>query len=344
MERNFKMASSDNKKNPSFLYRLFYSGKDGKGVEKKDKHPRTFKYFFPFTWRNIGLLFTLNMFLVIGNFPVLIALYGLTGNLNIRMDIPVNPLSGVFNGIAHVSGANPLTMSLKGVGLMADQLSIITTPTKVLFLLGLLTFFTFGIVNVGTAYIMRNVVKGEPVFLWDDFKHAIKNNWKQGMIYGIIDLLICLMLGYDLILYFINLGSVMNGILFGVMLLCTFLYICMRFYMYIMMVTFDLSIPKLIKNAFIFSVIGMKRNAAAFFGIVLTIVLNYLLLTLFMPIGIILPFVITFSLIEFIGIYAAYPKMKEIMIDPYYETEEEEPEPEEPKKAVLLRDRFSTKK
>ena len=56
------MASSDKNKKKSFnLYQLFNPDRDGKGVKKEDRHPRTFTYFFPFAWRNIGLLFTLNM-------------------------------------------------------------------------------------------------------------------------------------------------------------------------------------------------------------------------------------------------------------------------------------------
>ncbi len=336
------MASSEkNKKKPFNLYQLFNPDRDGKGVKKEDRHPRTFTYFFPFAWRNIGLLFTLNMMLVIGNFPVLITLYGLTGNHNIQMDIPVNALFGVLDGAAHVAGANPATMALKGLALMADQVSIITTPTKILYALGLLTFLTFGLTNVGTAYIMRNVVKGEPVFLWSDFWHAIKKNFRQGMIYGVIDLALLLMLVYDVFLYSLNLSTVLNGVFFGLILICLYIYVCMRFYVYIMMVTFDLSIFKLFKNAFIFALIGMKRNLPAFLGIAAVLVINYSLLVMFMPIGIIMPFVIMFSLIGFIGIYAAYPKMKEIMIDPYYPEEEPAYEPEEPKKARLLRDRFS---
>jgi uncharacterized membrane protein YesL len=85
-----------------------------------------------------------------------------------------------------------------------------------------------------------------------------------------------------------------------------------------MLITFDLKIFKLYKNAFIFAILGGKRNMLAVTGIGLAMLLNYSLLIIFLPLGIIAPFIILFSTGAFMGAYAAYPKIKEIMIDPYY--------------------------
>lgn len=88
-----------------------------------------------------------------------------------------------------------------------------------------------------------------------------------------------------------------------------------------MLVTFELSTFKLFKNALIFAVIGAKRNIPALLGAAVIILLNYLLIGLFMPLGITLPLVITVGAVWYIMIYAAYPKIKEIMIDPYYNSD-----------------------
>jgi hypothetical protein len=37
-----------------------------------------------------------------------------------------------------------------------------------------------------------------------------------------------------------------------------------------------------------------------------------------MPIGIILPFIITIGLLQFTSTYAAWPNIHKVMIDPYY--------------------------
>ena len=96
------------------------------------------------------------------------------------------------------------------------------------------------------------------------------------------------------------------------------IYLVMRFYMYQILVTFDISIIKTIKNSVIFTVVGFKRNVVALLGIVLTLVITGGVMTIYMPLGIIIPLVIGISTIAFISAYAAYPKIKEIMIDPYY--------------------------
>jgi hypothetical protein len=73
------------------------------------------------------------------------------------------------------------------------------------------------------------------------------------------------------------------------------------------------------KNAMYFTVLGIKRNFMAFLGTILLAMLEYFLLIVYFPLGVIVPFVILPSLLILIGVYAAYPKIKEIMIDPYYE-------------------------
>jgi uncharacterized membrane protein YesL len=120
-------------------------------------------------------------------------------------------------------------------------------------------------------------------------------------------------------------GGVVNAFMFGAMVVFSGVYLAMRSYLYIMMSTFKLKSFKLLKNAFIFSVLGFKRNIMAFLGTALVLFINYYVFMVFLPLGVILPFVITLSLVQFMGIYAAYPKMKEIMIDPYYDSDQLHP-------------------
>ena len=317
------MAQDDKKKKKKFtLYRLFNPEGNGKGLTKEEAaQPRTFINFFKFFWRNIGVLFTVNIYLVLGNFPILITMLGLTGNFNGNSTAASSLLFGPLYGTMHFAASGPVTGALYGVHGVQSALSVPSVTTIVLYCLGILVIFTYGVVNVGTAYILRNLVKGEPVFIWDDFWYAIKRNWKQGLILGIIDALLTAMIAFDLVFFFANIGTILSNLLFGVMVLIAVTFITMRFYMYTIMVTFDLSLYKILKNSFIFSILGLKRNAVALLGIAAAVVLNWGLSIAFMPLGIILPFVITFAAIEFMGIYAAYPKIKEIMIDPYYESD-----------------------
>ena len=95
----------------------------------------------------------------------------------------------------------------------------------------------------------------------------------------------------------------------------------MRFYIYTMMITFDLSVFKLLKNALIFTVLGIKRNLMALLGIALLVVLNFAAIMLGLSVGFSAPLVFPLfylpALLGFIATYAAYPCIKRYMIDPY---------------------------
>ena len=103
-----------------------------------------------------------------------------------------------------------------------------------------------------------------------------------------------------------------------------------------MLITFDLSIFKMLKNALIFALLGFKRNLTAVIGMVLFCLLCYAVLLIYIPLGLLTPFLLIFGTCSFMAMYAAFPKIKEIMIDPYYtEPENNEDDDFEP----VFRDR-----
>jgi uncharacterized membrane protein YesL len=96
-----------------------------------------------------------------------------------------------------------------------------------------------------------------------------------------------------------------------------------------MMVTFSLSIFKMLKNALIFALIGFKRNITAVIGMLLFCIMCYAVLLIYVPLGLLTPILLIFGSCGFMATYAAYPKIKQVMIDPYY-TEPEEDDDFEP--------------
>ena len=88
-----------------------------------------------------------------------------------------------------------------------------------------------------------------------------------------------------------------------------------------MLVTFDLKTFKILKNALIFSVLGVKRNIMAMLGIILLLILHIVLIVLLLPFGIavplVLPLVYLMAAIGFMGTYAAFPIIERYMIEPY---------------------------
>lgn len=113
-----------------------------------------------------------------------------------------------------------------------------------------------------------------------------------------------------------------DGVFFYTCIFLIFLYGFMRNYMYLILVTFKLSIFKILKNSFIFAFLGIKRNLAALLGIVVVCFINVYLFVWIPLVGLTLPLIITTSTLFFIGAYAAYPVIKKYMITPYYKDEE----------------------
>jgi uncharacterized membrane protein YesL len=97
-------------------------------------------------------------------------------------------------------------------------------------------------------------------------------------------------------------------------------YLFMRMYLYLMMITFNISLYKMLKNALIFTALGIKRNLMAGLGIVLCVALwaalAFIGLQYNLGFLIFIPALIMFSLIAFISVYCAYPVIKKHMIDP----------------------------
>ena len=311
---------------PKKKKRNLFSGyaKDGKGIEKDDVITNyDFFSFFKLYGRRFIKLIWVNALYIMGNFPVfflLLALSGMFSNVGVA---PASEVFPVINGIHIASGEfAPSYAALLGIHGQMAPVYANTVVTYILYALSALAIFTFGPVNAACAYIVKNLVKGEPIFMWDDFKMTIKNNWKQAVPMGILDLVMCALCSYALILYYYNYNN--YYMMFYPMILVFILYIFMRFYVYTMMVTFDLKFFRILKNAAIFTLIGFGRNLLMFFGCVLLVLFTMWLYTLFVPLAVISIFMILFSGCTFMGTYAAWPKIQKYMIDPYYKKSEME--------------------
>ncbi len=308
-------------------FRLFRrSNEDGPGVDKDEvramEDPSIINFFKLLT-RKFGKLFSVNFLYIFGNFPIIFALIGMTGYAKVAFAANTQSIFPALYGTSLFEPDSPVIASLLGAFGRVTQGYAETPLSIILLILSLLVVFTFGLVNVGTTYIIRSMVREEPVFFWHDFFYAIKRNWKQALPMGIIDLVLMALIAYDLLFFNFNNSGTMMFIFLAVSWGVAIMYFFMRLYIYVMMITFDLSLWKIIKNAIYFSVLGFKRNIMALIGVLAIAAITISLYTVLPPLGI-LPLTIAFGLGGFIGMYCSYPKIKEIMIDPYYEEHPEE--------------------
>jgi len=304
---------------PKKKFKLFDSQREGPGVLKNERKLKYDLYsYFVRMWRNLSKLVSVNLLLVVGNFPVFFAFIALAGYFNYTSTTPINLAFPALHGIT-LHANSPAMLPLLGIYGTQMEISALGTGSYIFLGLACLIIFTFGIVNAGTAYVLRNIVSGDPVFPWSDFWYAVKRNFKQALIYGIIDILLIFVLGYDIVYFYHALGSIATNMMFYTTLVCCVIYFFMRYYIYMMMVTFDLSLFKLFKNAMIFSVLGFGRNLLALIGILFISYINLMIFAFMPSVGLALPFIITIALLCYTSSFVAYYKIKDIMIDPYYE-------------------------
>ena len=309
-----------NNKSRLNLYDWFYK-RDNKAEADDDRDaPRNFMFFFKLLRRNFSRIFTLNIYFALGGIGIWLLLLLLSGMIGPHSEAPTSDLFAPLYGASQfVQTPTPLTNLLLSVHGTFIEISVMTPFMTALVVAAVVILaLTFGPVMTGITYNMRNIVRGEPLFLWQDFWRAIKTNLRQSILLGILDLGILALLGYGVIFYYMNL---LNASIFSTFFLFTLVlilfYLMMRKYLYTMLVTFDLSIFKLFKNALIFSILALGKNVVAIIGCLIVIVLNWMIFTIFMPLGIILPFMITVGLLLYIEVYVAWPKIEETMITPY---------------------------
>ena len=325
---DLKGCKMNNKKN------IFgFQKREKPDLEREDKTPNL-AYYFKLLWRNAGKLLTLNLIMDFMFFPlVAILIIYLFGRQTTT--IP----SAAFSPLLGVRILGEQCENLPGIGSTAtsamlglfgelQDAAFPTTPAIVIMIvLALFTIITWGWQNVGAAYNLRSLVRGDSCFLLSDYFYAIKRNWKQGLIFGLIDITVIGVLLFDLYYYGSSLldptiaenGAFLYYAVLFLSVALAVIYVFMRFYIYTMMITFDLSIKKLLKNALIFSMLGIKRNFLAFVAISTVALANVLIVMPALSIGFTLPIILPFFYLPafggFVSMYAAYPNIRRYMID-----------------------------
>lgn len=291
----------------------------GKGVRKEDVAKGFgFRRFFSVFTDKFWKLVSLNLLFFLINLPLLGIFAYLAGVGGKPFPAPTNVLYAPLHGVM-LHGENPALQALLGVvGVQVEH----TTPTLVTNLLlcvGLLSLFTFGISSAAMTYIQRNFVKGTPVDLAEDFFYCIKKNWKQAVVLGLVDLVVLFMIFFDMISYLYASQSFGFLLLRYATLFISILYLLMRPFMYLLCVTFDLKLSKIIKNSCILVAAGIGRGLLCGVLALAVLILNVLVFNFLPSLGVAMLFIFTVSVAWFFQVYGAWPVVKKHMIDPFYE-------------------------
>jgi hypothetical protein len=177
----------------------------------------------------------------------------------------------------------------------------------------------FGPINCGIVYCMRNHAREEHAWFSDIFVRAWRNV-KQGLFFGFLDLAVII----SAFIYLFSpdtlglpdwLFAYLRLLALGIFLV----YLIMRWYIYQMAVTFNLRILGILKNAWVFVILGLGRNLIA--GVLSVLFIAFwVLFPLFYPAT--MPFVLLmmlslfWSMLWFLQVFTTYPVMHKYLVAP----------------------------
>jgi len=181
-----------------------------------------------------------------------------------------------------------------------------------LFLL-VISIFTSFPMTAGFTFVLRNIQRREHAWIFTDmFKHA-KLNYKKAVINGLVQIIVYFLLYNAFITYRYIFGNTFGFILSNVILLFFVIFMWMQYYMNLMIVTFDLTLKQIYKNALIFAVGKFPTN------LLITVICTALITLCTHPyipmlVNIVLLFTIYLSLLGFITVFGIYPSVDKSMI------------------------------
>ncbi len=172
----------------------------------------------------------------------------------------------------------------------------------------------------GMMRICRNIATERPTFIWHDFWKAVKSNLKQGLIMGFIDSVVVVLMSFAIPLYF-NMAeqNTFFYVPFLICLVCAFIFVMMHFYIYLFIVSTNLSLWKIFKNSFYLTAIELKTSIAN----LLISVLVVLLIVLMWPYSSIAVILVP-SLLGLLYAFNNFPAIRKYVIQPYYDARGEQ--------------------
>ncbi len=180
-----------------------------------------------------------------------------------------------------------------------------------------------GLGEAGMANVCRNLARDKHSFGLSDFFTTIKKNWKQALPVGIINFVITALLSFALYFYIKN-GGILSIIAFGVCFVCMLVFSFMKFHIWLLIITFKLPVKKIYKNCFLFAFVNLKYNVII--TLLSILIGGGLIFAMYLLIG--YPFFSLLAVVLFLAVmpgfinlfiqFCIFPKVKTLMIDPYY--------------------------
>ena len=205
-------------------------------------------------------------------------------------------------------------------------------PINIVFSIMSVLGVTLGISSVGLTNVTRNIARDKHSFGLSDYFETIGKNWKQALAAGVINLLVYVVLFFDIYFFFTaEGGDLLLTLGLGVAITMLLIFMMMDFYIWTLMITFKFSLKQLYSNSFKFVIINFKNNILC--GLIILLVYAIYIAIALISGGYIIV-VISFELLIYLMTFPAFrallvqfftfPSIKKVIIDPYYEEHPDE--------------------
>jgi uncharacterized membrane protein YesL len=181
----------------------------------------------------------------------------------------------------------------------------------------------FAPVITGFTYVLRNYARDSHAWVFSDFFEQIKKNFKQAAGILAIDALCVLVIPFLYAFYSNVLQQPPEGaaaiyrnaafIARTLIIIASAVYFIMHFYMFQILVTFDMKLKQIYKNSLIFALAHMPRNLGILLLIGAVAVLTFGFTAI---VGVLLSLLISVSLIGYIVNFTVQPVISKHMIAP----------------------------
>ena len=227
--------------------------KPGAGVSKNERKKKGLARFYEILIRKFWDLIKLNLLYIATLLPTFAVVFILSGMITNRLGASLDSL-----------------MQLMGESASAVTAARVSVTTDLIFRFYISALFAVlwggGPVTAGFVYILRSYLWEEPTHFISDYFERVRKNFKQSIIVWIIDVIMFTLLCYAYFFY----GSSAGILYYGkyVVLVIALFYTMVHMYLYHLLVTYKMSIPKLYRNAALFAISALPFTVLTIFAVV----------------------------------------------------------------------------
>lgn len=218
--------------------------KTDNGIDFSERAKVPFAHFFMSGWNHLVRLMAVNALFLLFNIPAIAIafLYGVVFLPGLVNAFDLSKFITVPNNVGLVLSAENTQLSFQLVSL----LFVFFVVSMVASLL-----ICVGPFQAGFAQVYKDIRNGTSVSLFSSFKTGLKENWKKslgamfiGMIFSAV-----IILAVD---FYMNLGSDVGIVIATIFCVLYFAFILVQNFVYNLMVSTDLKLGKIYKNAILF--------------------------------------------------------------------------------------------